>query len=60
MNEALKILDKVLDIAKKAGDVAEYRALLAEAARKGDLDVQVATYQKTADDVSSFIDGGRS
>ena len=60
MNEALKILDKVLDIAQKAGDVAEYRALIAEAARNGDLDVQVATYQKTADEVSSFIDGGRS
>lgn len=58
MNDAVKILERVFAIAKKAGDIAEYRALLAEAVRSGDLDLQVASYEQTADKVDAFIAGG--
>lgn len=55
MNDALQILERINAIATTARDVLEYRALIAEAAKAGDLDVKVDTYERTADAVTAFL-----
>lgn len=57
MNEAVKLLETIHRIAKEATTIAEYRALVAEAAQRGDLDVSVETYKGTAERVDAFISG---
>ncbi len=55
--QALKILDKLEEIMNKAADVAEYRALLQEAARAGDLDPAADRFEAANARAESFIQG---
>lgn len=56
MERVIRVLEALRDIAAQAEDLARYRALVAEAARRGDLDLITVDLDKTAADVAAFIE----
>ncbi len=55
MDRVIKVLQALREIADKAESVARYRALVAEAARRGDLDLVAYDLSKTAQEIDDFI-----
>ena len=55
MDRVIKVLQALREIADKAESVARYRALVAEAARRGDLDLVAYDLSKTAQEIDAFI-----
>ena len=55
MDRIIKVLQALREIADKAESVARYRALVAEAARRGDLDLVAYDLAKTAQQIDDFI-----
>ena len=58
VSDLIAIIDKIEAIAKKAQSNAEYRAMLAEAAQRGDLDVSSDAFEDANADAEAFIQGG--
>lgn len=55
MDRVIKVLEALRDIAAQAESVARYRALVAEAARRGDLDLVAVDLEKTATQIDEYI-----
>ncbi len=57
MDRLIKVLEALRDIAAQAENVTRYRALVAEAARRGDLDLVAVDLEKTATQIDEYIGG---
>lgn len=60
LREFMAILDKIERIADKAKSVAEYRAMVAEAANRGDLDIASSSFADANARAEDFISQGDS
>jgi hydroxymethylglutaryl-CoA reductase len=58
MNRIAEVLKVLVEIADKAESVARYRALVSEAAARGDLDLMADSIDATAAKIAAYISEG--
>lgn len=57
MDDAIRILTKLQEIAEKASSAAEYRAMISESAAAGDLDPSTDRFKQANERARDFIRG---